>query len=412
MGIVMNLYKNPIALTCQFYHCTIPFRLDTYRGCQFFCAYCFAIDRNLNINMNDIQPADFSIINFYFKNAFEKENLAKNVIIECLRRKMPIHFGGMSDPFQPIEKKLKVSLKTLSLLKKYDYPTVISTKSDLLLEKKYLNVLNGMKVAVQITLTTSRDEIAKKLEPNTPSVDKRLELFSRLSDMDIWTACRLQPLIPKVNTQDFELIDKLSDAGCRHVLIEHYKLPTYANRVRRKLMSKICSFDIERYYRERCSKPSGMFFEIPLREKIENLTNLVRYIHHKRMTYGAADNDLHDLGDDMCCCGVRYLEGFQDVYKHNNTKAVFEGKSSCKIYYSFIEREWSPKGSIRCVVNRKSRLKSINGKQASSVSDFVRVKWNTPFSNNSPTDMVNVIPSGEYDEKGNLIYRYVNKFKL
>lgn len=359
-----------------------------------------------------VQPTNFSLIQSYFYKAFERETQSRNVVIQCLRRKIPIHFGGMSDPFQAAERDLKISLRTLSLLKRYDYPTIISTKSDLLLGKEYLDVLDGMKIAVQITLTTSSNDVAKRLEPNAPSVETRLEIFSKLSDMDIWTGCRLQPLIPKVNSEDFELIDKMADAGCRHVIIEHYKLPTYTNSMRRKIMAKACSFDVEDYFRERCPKPTGMFFEIPTKEKVENLKELVWRIHQKHMTYGAADNDLHDLGDDVCCCGVGSLEGFKEFYKHHNTQAVFNRKSSEKIFYSSIEPEWSPSGSIRSIVNRKSRLGSIGGNRVSSVSDFIGKKWNAPFSNNAPTDIANVLPSSEYDGCGKIIYLYQNKYSL
>jgi len=402
--VQMNLYTNPLALTCQFYHCSVPFRLDTYRGCQYSCAYCFAVDRNLSMRMYEVQPADISLIECYFKKSFEKTDQSRDVIVQCLRRRIPVHFGGMSDPFQPTERKLKITLKTLTILKKYDYPTILSTKSDLMLEKEYLEAINGMKIAIQITLTTSNNSIAKKLEPNAPSVEKRLEAFSALSDMGIWSACRLQPLIPRVNTQDLELIDRLSDAGCKHVMIEHYKLPTYCNKARRKAMSEICSFDIEKYYREKCPAPSGMFFELPPKEKIKNLRKLVRRIHEKSMTYGAADNDLHHFGDHFCCCGVGNLQGFENIFRHHNTKAVFDGGHAQRIFYSFIKSEWAPTGSIREIVNRKSRLKSTN-KQLTNLSDFVRAKWNDPFSNNAPTDMLGILPSDEFDNDGNIIYK-------
>jgi len=360
------------------------------------------------MNIRSVVPADFSTIKDFFQRAFDNRKPTNDVIVQCLRRKMPVHFGGMSDPFQPIEKILKLSLKTLSLLKKYDYPTIVSTKSDLLLKQQYLEVLEEMKIAVQITLTTSKNQTARKLEPHAPSVDRRLEVISTLSEMGIWVSCRLQPLIPKVNSQDIELIDKLSDAGCKHVAIEHYKLPTYTNSHRRQMMCKICSYDIEKYYKQRCPIPSGMFFEISSEEKINNLKNIVRGIHKKRMTYGAADNDLHHLGDDICCCGVGKLEGFRNFFKHHNAKAVFDGKNFGKIHYSSIEREWRPTGSIREILNLKSRPKSVNEKRPSSITDFVRIRWNAPFTNNSPTDMFGVFPSNERDENGNVIYRYEN----
>ena len=411
--ILLKHYQNPLSLTCQFYHCSVPFRLDTYRGCYYGCVYCFAVDRNMNVNLRTIQPAEYLTVKRFFAKAFEKNDNSKNAIIRCLRRRMPIHFGGMSDPLQPIEKKLRLSLKTLILLHKYDYPTVISTKSALLKERNYLRVLESMKnLAVQITVITSDEKIARKLEPRAPSVAQRLEVFTKLSDHGVWTACRLQPLIPKINNEDLELIDRLADVGCKHVMIEHYKMPTYSSFERRKSMCKACSYDVERYYRKACPKPRGMFFEIPTTEKIAYLRKLVRRIHRRKMTYGAADNDLHDLGDDVCCCGVSKMDGFQNVHKHQNTKAVMDGKRYGRILYSSIEHEWYPKGSVRRIVNKKCRLNHCDGKFASSIKDFVKIKWNSPYTNNSPTDMANVVPNSNVDDSGNIIYKYTNKFTI
>jgi DNA repair photolyase len=409
----LKYYQNPLCLTCQFYHCCVPFRLDTYRGCHYSCVYCFAVDRNLNANVKTIQPAEYLMMKKFLAKAFEKKDESNNAVIQCLRRRIPLHFGGMSDPLQPIEKELKVSLKMLALLDKYDYPTVISTKSALLIEENYLRILENMNsIAVQVTLITSDERIARKLEPRAPSVARRLEVFAKLSDLGIWTACRLQPLIPKINNEDFELIERLADVGCKHVMIEHYKIPTYSRRDRRKLMCNACSYDIEMYYRKACPRPLGMFFEIPATEKIRNLRNLVRRIHRKKMTYGAADNDLHDLGDDFCCCGISKIDGFQKVYAHQNTKAVFDGKRHGQVLYSSIEPEWYPEGSVREIVNKKSRLNYCGNKLASSMKDFVKIKWNLPYTNNSPTDMANVVPSDALDDFGNIIYKYTNRFTI
>ena len=409
----MKYYQNPLSLTSQFYHCSVPFRLDTYRGCHYNCVYCFAVDRNLNAYVKTIQPAEYLMMKKFFAKAFEKNEESKNALIQCLRRRMPIHFGGMSDPLQPIEKELKVSLKMLVLLSKYDYPTIISTKSALITEKKYLKILESMNnIAVQVTVITSNEKIARKLEPRAPSVARRLEIFSNLSDLGIWTACRLQPLIPKINNEDFELIERLADVGCKHVMIEHYKMPTYSRLDRRKLMCTACSYNIEMHYRKACPRPLGMFFEIPTTEKIRHLKNLVGRIHRRKMTYGAADNDLHDLGDDVCCCGVSKIDGFQSVYTHQNTKAVVDGKRHGRILYSSIEPEWYPEGSVREIVNKKCRLNRCGNKFASSMKDFVKIKWNAPYTNNSPTDIANVVPSDDLDDFGNIIYKYTNRFTI
>ena len=371
------------------------------------------MDRNLNTNRIAIQPADFSHLERMFKKALSRNQHCTNVIIQLLRRRMPIHFGGMSDPFQPIERSLKVSLKTLNLLQKYHYPTIISTKSALLIERRYLKILEDMdNLAVQITLISSSEQATQKLEPNAPSVEKRLELFAKLSEHDIWTSCRMQPLIPKVNDEDYELIDKLAAAGCEHVIVEHYKMPTYSSLNRRKMMNDACSYDIESYYRRSCSKPRGMFFELPSSDKVVQLRKLVAHIHEKNMTFGAADNDFHDLGDSTCCCGVDGLPGFQNIHLRQNVKAVMDGKESGRIRYSSIENEWCSEGSVREIVNAHCRLQGCKDRFARSIRDFVETKWNSPYSNNAPTDMANVVPSDEVDDSGHITYKYSNKFTI
>ena len=56
------------------------------------------------------------------------------------------------------------------------------------------------------------------------------------------------------------------------------------------------------------------------------------------MTYGAADNDLHDIGDDVCCCGVKRLKGFENLYQYNNTKAVLDARAlHCRIMRLMID---------------------------------------------------------------------------
>jgi hypothetical protein len=312
---------------------------------------------------------------------------------------VPVHFGGMSDPLQAIETREKLGLRTLEMLRDYEYPTILSTKSDLLLRNDYINVLKRMKIAVQISLITSDEKIAKRLEPNAPSVRRRLEVIAKLSDSGIWASCRLQPLIPHVNTDDFELIDELSDAGCRHVIIEHYKFPTYACTSRKTHFRRVCSYDVLKYYREKGAHHSKVFLELPSSVKIENLSRLVPRIHARKMTYGAADNDLHHLGDDVCCCGVGKLSGFETVYKHTFTKAVFDARVSGAIEYSSIDDEWSPRGTVRRILDGECRLSS-----ASSVRDFVKMKWNMPYTRNSPTDLFGVRPSGRYDRDGNIVY--------
>jgi len=352
----MKYYSNPLSVTSQFYHCSVPFRLDTYRGCYYDCAYCFATELNHKSGFTSIMPADYKVIKSLLDRALSKGKKSTNVAVQMLRRRVPIHFGGLSDPFQPIEKSYSITLKTMSLLLKYDYPTIFSTKSALIIEEPYFRVLKQMRnKAVQISLITSDDKIRMKFEPKANTVSERLEIIRELASSGIWASCRIQPLIPFVNNADMELIDSLADVGCKHVIIEHYKLPSFLSKKSEERLDSLCDYKIGQYYRRRRKKNRSAFWELQPTEKADNLRELVKHIRKRKMTFGAADNDLHDLGDSCCCCGVDGLTGFANVYLHHNAKAVTYGKINKSITYSSIEHEWCSDGSVREIVNYECR---------------------------------------------------------
>ncbi len=137
---------------------------------------------------------------------------------------------------------------------------------------------------------------------------------------------------------------------------------------------------------------------------------MVNEIHNRGMTFGAADNDLHDIGDTYCCCGVDNLKGFANIHTHQNTRAVFEGRKSGRITYDLVAKEWCPTGSVREIVNYECRQE--NGTFLRSIRDFVEAKWDTPFKSNAPTEIANVQPGDKVDDKGHIIYKYINRFKV
>ncbi len=118
-----DTYKYPLALTQQFRFCGNPFRLDFYRGCDFGCKYCFANVRGGGMKHN-FDYAPFEIVEKLFDKAFETNKEFKDITIELLRHKVPLHIGGMSDPFQTREWALKLNYKMIELSNKYQYPLI------------------------------------------------------------------------------------------------------------------------------------------------------------------------------------------------------------------------------------------------------------------------------------------------
>ena len=103
--------------------CNLPVRFDSYVGCSHGCRYCFAQKKT---DITKIRRGDSpqSLRDFIEgKRGYETRWVDWNI---------PIHWGGMSDPFQPIELKERVSYECLKVFADTQYPFVVSTKGRLL----------------------------------------------------------------------------------------------------------------------------------------------------------------------------------------------------------------------------------------------------------------------------------------
>lgn len=109
-------YSSPIKLTQQFKFCGNAFRVDLYKGCDFGCKYCFANSNTSKGHNTGSGLAQFSQIERYFKRAFDDNELnTKSLTVELLQHRVPLHCGGMSDPFQ----KKNLNMVTLKNLLNY-----------------------------------------------------------------------------------------------------------------------------------------------------------------------------------------------------------------------------------------------------------------------------------------------------
>jgi DNA repair photolyase len=102
-------------------------RLDSYNSCQFGCTYCFAstrqgFGRNSSLKISNPQA---------LRDRIERVVSGKisSALDEFIENRIPFQLGGMSDPFTKIESNKNVSFEYLKILKEYDYPVIISTKS-------------------------------------------------------------------------------------------------------------------------------------------------------------------------------------------------------------------------------------------------------------------------------------------
>ncbi len=184
--------------------------LNIYRGCHHNCVYCDGRDEMYRV-----------------KGDFGKDVEVKTNIIEILdrelnparkRKPMPKSFillgGGVTDAYQPVEKKYQFARKTLELLYKYKYPVHILTKSTLverdidLLQK--INKQN--RVIVSFSFSSANDNLSKAFEPGVATPSERLATISKLKRAGISCGMYLMPVIPFV-TDSPKMIEQTLRAG-------------------------------------------------------------------------------------------------------------------------------------------------------------------------------------------------------
>jgi len=422
-----DYYSCPISFTSQFYFCPVPLRMDTYSGCQHGCIYCFANNSLQKVMNSDssceklcesrgVKPTRFRYVKKYFDIAFEGApntfSEQEAVAVDCLKKRVPLHFGGMSDPFQPMESILGITYRTLELLKKYNYPVIISTKGSLALDERYVELLRDYEnVMIQVSLIDDREEVIKELEPSASTVEERLKIIKTYSDMGKRTACRIQPFIISLSEDRIvPLLDKLKANGCYHVMVEglkffssNLKANDRISKAFKNLTGK--SFDLTSYYKAIGAKCSGNDIELPTWRKYRYAKIFKEEIAKRGMTFGAADNDLRFLGDTPCCCGCEGLKGFENMIKHNTGFAIFNclRKGKKGFNYDDIKDFWFPKGTFRLVMSKENIIKKhgyfSNDLTKQDIGWMFKKAWDKG-KKNSPCDQCCVcIRKGEYKLK-------------
>lgn len=162
------------------------YNMNIYRGCCHGCIYC------------DSRSACYHVDDFETVRA--KKN-ALRLIRDELRRKVRtgvIATGSMSDPYNPFEERELLTRHGLELIDAFGFGVSIATKSDLIArDLDILDMIRGHSpVVVEMTVTTTDDELAAQIEPGAPAPSRRLAAIRKLSEQGIFTGILLMPVLP------------------------------------------------------------------------------------------------------------------------------------------------------------------------------------------------------------------------
>ncbi|HVV68653.1 MAG TPA: PA0069 family radical SAM protein [Gammaproteobacteria bacterium] len=197
--------------------------INPYRGCEHGCIYCYA--RPSHAYMNLSPGLDFESKIFYKVDASKilEQQLAKpNYICQ------PIMLGANTDPYQPVEGKLKVTRSILEVLHRYKHPVAVITKSTLI--ERDLDLLTDMAkqrlTKVAVTITTLSNSLKQILEPRAAAPSARLRIIRNFAAAGIPVRIMAAPMIPMINDMELEaILQKASEAGAMYAGYTFIRLP-------------------------------------------------------------------------------------------------------------------------------------------------------------------------------------------
>lgn len=266
-----------IACGSQVVLCEYPIRLDTYRGCSHGCRYCFAQSKT---DIATVKPDNCveSLKRFIEGN--------RTQTTKWCDWRIPLHWGGISDPFQPAEREIGVSLKALEVFAETGYPFIVSTKGKLIAEEPYISLIRRCNAVVQVSMVCSSYD---RLEPGAPTFEERLEMVRALSGAARRVVVRAQPYITNVRDEFIGNLARFAEAGAWGVTVEGMKFKE-AKPGLVKVRGDFCyDDDTLRLHYER----------------------IKRECERVGLHFLCAENRLRAMGESTACCGCGDLEGFK-----------------------------------------------------------------------------------------------------
>jgi len=197
--------------------------INPYRGCEHGCVYCYA--RPAHAYMGLSPGLDFESKLFFKPDAaklLEKELSKPGYVVD------PIHIGGNTDPYQPIEKGLRITRGVLEVLDRFSHPCSIITKNALITrDADVLGRMGRLGLArAFVSVTTLDRKLARTMEPRAATPARRLEAIRVLSEAGVPVGVGLAPVIPGLNDHEMEsILEAAKAAGATSAMYVTLRLP-------------------------------------------------------------------------------------------------------------------------------------------------------------------------------------------
>jgi|ERR671927_901202 DNA repair photolyase len=207
----------------------LPFRwgANPYRGCEHDCWYCYAryTHEYLRLPMGQFQHVIFAKTNV-------AEVLRKELSRRSWKREL-VNVGTVTDPYQPVERKYRLTRKMLHVFRECKTPVVLTTKSHHVLDDLGLlaDFSRELFLNVVFTVTTMDEALKRKLEPSTCSLRQRFRAIEKLAAAGITVGVVMSPVFPVLTDtreQMAEVARAAAGAGVSYFLADTLSLRSSA----------------------------------------------------------------------------------------------------------------------------------------------------------------------------------------
>ena len=203
----------------------IPFdrSINPYRGCEHGCIYCFARPTHAYLGLS---PG----LDFETKILFKPE-AAKLLTAELAAPKYRcdvVAMGTNTDPYQPVEREMKVTRSILKVLSDFNNPVGIVTKGHLVTRDTDILVDMAKRNLAEIflSITTLDKDLARAMEPRASAPPRRLDAIKRLADAGVPVGVMTAPMIPGLNDHEMEsILEAATKAGATRAGFTVLRLP-------------------------------------------------------------------------------------------------------------------------------------------------------------------------------------------
>ena len=252
----------------------MPFRwtINPYRGCEFGCHYCYARYAHEFMELRDPVLFETRIFAKHFDAALFRRELARVPLAES------IWIGTATDPYQPAERRFKVTRRILEVFAQDCGRRIgITTKSDLVARDADLlaEIARANSIHINLTITTLDEHLARLIEPLAPRPSLRLKALEHLAAAGIRCTVLAHPVMPLINDGE-KALDSLCAAAARAGAISFSAAPLFLKPCSKQVFLPFIDWHfphLARRYRERYERQDYLRGEYParLRDRVARL---------------------------------------------------------------------------------------------------------------------------------------------